>query len=85
MGITVTQEDFIKRSNTIHNNKYDYSKTIYVKASEKVIITCPIHGDFEQTPNNHFAGKGCPNCGTLRTSTSKVITNDERLISTLQK
>lgn len=77
MGITVTQEDFIKRSNTIHNNKYDYSKTIYVKASEKVIITCPIHGDFEQTPNNHFAGKGCPNCGTLRTSTSKVITNDE--------
>ena len=27
-----------------------------------MIITCPIHGDFEQTPHNHLQGKGCPLC-----------------------
>ena len=75
MGITVTQEDFIKRSNTIHNNKYDYSKTIYVKASEKVIITCPIHGDFEQTPNNHKK-RGCKKCGDIRRITLKTVSQD---------
>ena len=75
MGITVTQEDFIKRSNTIHNNKYDYSKTIYVKASEKVIITCPIHGDFEQTPNNHKI-RGCKKCGDIRRITLKTVSQD---------
>jgi very-short-patch-repair endonuclease len=56
--------DFIKKSNIIHNNKYDYSKVIYIKANEKVIIICEKHGDFLQTPNSHIDGKGCRNCST---------------------
>ena len=40
----------------------NYSKTKYVLSSKKVIITCPIHGDFEQTPNHHLGGEGCPVC-----------------------
>ena len=27
-----------------------------------MIITCPIHGDFEQQPNNHLQGQGCKKC-----------------------
>ena len=47
----------------VHGNKYDYSKSIYVKAKEKVIITCPIHGDFEQRPQDHvLKGCGCQKC-----------------------
>ena len=26
-------------------------------------ITCPIHGDFIQTPHSHLKGQGCPLCG----------------------
>lgn len=55
-------EDFIKASSLIHNNFYSYEKTVYVKAKEKVIITCPVHGDFEVSPHHHKAGIKCRNC-----------------------
>jgi hypothetical protein len=55
--------EFIERAKTIHGDKYDYSKSIYTKAIEKIEIICPIHGSFQQTPNNHLNNKqGCPKC-----------------------
>lgn len=57
-----TTEEFILDGNLIHNSKFNYDKTIYMKTNIKLIITCPIHGDFEQTPNSHLNGKGCPSC-----------------------
>ena len=36
---------------------------VYVKSSIKVKIICPFHGEFEQTPNKHLNGHGCPECG----------------------
>lgn len=62
-----TQEDFVKRAVEIHGDKYDYSKTVYVKSNEPVTIICPIHGEFLQTPNKHLAGQGCKLCGRART------------------
>lgn len=53
---------FIKDSNNKHFNKYNYSKSNYINCMTKLIISCPGHGDFEQTPNNHLQGKGCPSC-----------------------
>lgn len=53
---------FIEQSRATHGNKYDYSLTKYKMGHEKVIILCPIHGAFEQTPNNHRLGSGCPTC-----------------------
>lgn len=59
-----TTEEFMKKALKIHNNKYDYSKVNYINSSTKVVITCPEHGDFEQTPNNHLYNKsGCIKCG----------------------
>jgi len=46
--------NFIEKSNIIHHNKYDYSKTKYVLSNTKVIITCLEHGDFNQTPGKHM-------------------------------
>jgi len=55
---------FIERAKQVHKSKYDYSKTIYIGALKKVIITCPEHGEFKQIPNNHINFKnGCPHCG----------------------
>lgn len=54
--------EFIAESDKVHNSKYDYSNVIYTNSKTKVIINCPIHGDFEQTPNNHLTGYGCQDC-----------------------
>lgn len=67
-------EDFISKSNSVHNNKYNYSKVNYIKSNQKVIIICNIHGEFEQTPVGHMQGRGCTYCGIER---SKCIQKKE--------
>jgi hypothetical protein len=62
MGIKNKTELFITKSLLIHFNKFDYSLTNYVKSINKVKIICPIHGIFEQTPNDHLKGQGCSKC-----------------------
>ena len=68
-----TIDDFIKKSNQIHNNKYDYSNTKYKNTTTKIIITCPIHGDFLKTPKNHFKGQGCSQCTRCNHTTKTYI------------
>lgn len=57
---------FVAVSSEVHDNKYTYEKTIYVRTSEKVEVTCKIHGSFWQVAKNHLIGKGCPNCKYIR-------------------
>lgn len=59
----LTNEEFIEKSNIVHNFRYDYSKTLYKRSLDKVIIICREHGEFEQTPNKHLNGRGCAICG----------------------
>ncbi len=65
--ISFNTEEFIKKSIIIHENKYDYSKTVYVGINKRVIITCPEHGDFTQTPSKHLQKRGCSVCGRIKT------------------
>ncbi len=53
---------FIKQSDKIHSNKYNYSKVKYKNSNTKVCIICPIHGEFMQTPASHLNNRGCPSC-----------------------
>lgn len=69
----ISTDEFIKRSNKIHKGKNDYGKSEYNGNNVKLIITCPIHGDFEQTPRHHYNSKGCYSCG--RDSTGKKLTS----------
>jgi len=55
-------EKFITKAKKIHGDKYDYSKTNYINATTKITIICPIHGEFEQTPQGHLKGYGCCKC-----------------------
>ena len=75
----ITKEIFIERSREVHGNKYDYSRVIYTKAREKVIIICPIHGEFQQTPNKHYLG-GCKECGFECISNSKTGSFDDFIV-----
>jgi hypothetical protein len=58
-----SKDDFVKKANEVHNDGYTYDNVEYSCNKIKVVITCPIHGDFEQTPNNHLKGAGCQKCG----------------------
>ena len=71
------RESFIEKSIKKHGKKYDYSKVSYINNHTEVCITCPIHGDFMQTPNHHLDGKGCPKCGLERRVKNSTNTIDE--------
>jgi hypothetical protein len=65
----LTPDEFIKRAQSmpVHQNpdgtpKYTYDNVDYKGTDKKVLITCPIHGDFPQSPNSHLAGNGCRKC-----------------------
>ena len=60
--IKKANDKFVKEANELHDNKYDYSKSKYISSRDNIIITCLIHGDFEQTPNSHLGGVGCRKC-----------------------
>ena len=58
----MTTEEFVERCKHIHKNRYTYEHTIYNGYYNKVTITCPIHGDFQQIAYDHLQGKGCRKC-----------------------
>lgn len=68
-------EYFIEKSNIKHENKYDYSKTVYTNGYNRVIIICPIHGEFQQNADTHIQGSGCPKCSNnnFRLTTEQFI------------
>ena len=67
-GKNITTEEFVRKANIIHHNRYDYSKVNYIDNKTKVCIICPIHGEFWQTPSNHLSNHGCPLCKTEKIS-----------------
>ena len=58
----LTKDEFEKRAKQVHGDKYDYKKVDYVNKKTDVTIICPIHGEFEQTPDEHLRGLNCPYC-----------------------
>lgn len=75
MSKILTQEDFINRLISLYGDKYLFDKVHYVNNRTKVIVTCPLHGDFEKFPSNLLQGSGCKKCGAdkLRKSQDKFI------------
>jgi hypothetical protein len=81
LSVRKTTEQFIKEANEVHDFKFYYEKTNYIKNQTKVIITCPVHGDFEQIPLAHLQGNGCVNCNESRGEKSVAKYLDKNNIS----
>lgn len=60
--------EFINKSNIKHNYKFDYSKSIYLTAKDKIEIICLEHGSFWQTPSNHLSGSSCYTCKKFKSN-----------------
>lgn len=69
--------DFKKK----HGNKYSYIKYIdnNKKSFDKIIIICPLHGEFNQTIHNHKNGQGCPKCRLLKLSSVHKHTVEQNI------
>lgn len=61
----MTKQEFIKEAQDVHGDIFDYSNFEYKNMVTSSIISCKKHGEFIQTPNNHFH-TGCPSCGYER-------------------
>ena len=72
-SIRFSTNDFIKRAESIHGNKYDYSKCEYAGSIKKSCIICPEHGEFWQAPYLHLRGCGCPKCSGKDTTTVDFV------------
>ena len=73
----------------IQGSKYDYDNCVYLGLNHKIIITCKIHGDFEQWPRDHLAGSGCPMCKRdkarkeNKSNTADFVSKAQKFIHTL--
>lgn len=53
---------FVQEAKLIHSDIYDYSLVNYLGRNKKITIICHKHGKFEQSPQIHLRGHGCPRC-----------------------
>lgn len=66
-------ETFKQQAALAHGGAYNYERSSYVNAQEKVQITCEAHGDFWQLPSCHVHLKqGCPKCAKVGPSDAQV-------------
>jgi len=77
-------KEFIAKAKAIHGDKYDYTKVDYMNNYTKVIIICSLHGEFEQVPQYHLDGCGCPDCKGLRIS-EKLSSNTKEFITKVKE
>jgi G:T-mismatch repair DNA endonuclease (very short patch repair protein) len=72
-----SQYEFITKAREKHGNIYDYNNVKYIRNSDKVSITCKIHGDFMQEAASHLRGIGCPICGNIKKGKSNTKTTED--------
>ena len=77
MANRLTTVEFIKRARAKHGDRYDYSKTKYVNQKTRVVIGCPVHGDFLQLPTEHYyKGSKCRQCANAETGKNQRLTTE---------
>jgi len=71
--IQINTNKFIERAIKIHG-EYDYSLINYINNTTNVVIICPIHGEFKQSPKSHLRGSKCKYCaGRAKLNTATFL------------
>ena len=73
-----TNEEAIEEFKKIHGDKYIYNNSDYCRTHDNIIVTCPIHGNFEISPSNHLKGQGCPKCNNSKLESEIRLMLDEQ-------
>ena len=70
-------EDFKKKYYEKFGHNLIFDKSVYVANNVKMVVTCPIHGDFEQTPNKLLNGCGCHECAKVNKHNIQTLTQEQ--------
>ena len=62
----VEPKTFFENCKKIHNNKYNYTNSIYLGSHNYIEYICPLHGQIKQIAYYHSQGAGCPYCKTSK-------------------
>lgn len=71
MGRKVTTEIFKLEAGLKHGDRYDYSRSIYKSAKQKIEIVCSRHGLFYQTAYDHLHSLGCQKCSYIERGSTR--------------
>lgn len=63
---------FVAEAKKRHGDKFNYDKTEPKGACSKVIVNCPVHGDYEVTANGHLL-YGCYGCSPRKKKDLKTF------------
>lgn len=70
----LTQDEFLRR--VIHL-PLDFSKSIYAGRRKKVLVSCPVHGEFMKSTASLLKGHGCKRCAADAYNKNRGITTAE--------
>jgi len=75
------------RNNVIHKEcGYIIPNQKYINNHSKIIVICPVHGEWLANPNNFFNGNGCPKCSESKGEKEiRNFLNEKDIIFTTQK
>jgi len=74
----MTVEQFTAKAFNVHGDKYSYQLVDYQGDNKTPVrIVCPEHGVFEQKPNGHLSGEGCPRCARERVREANAMSVEE--------
>lgn len=83
--LTKTKEQFIKEATKLHNKKYTYDDSNYINDSTKLTIKCNVCETlFEQRPNHHLKGVGCPICARKQRAEKTKYTKEQYINKAVQ-
>jgi hypothetical protein len=77
-GKGLDQSRFVSKASKVHGSKYIYKKVVFINSKTKVTITCPTHGDFDQRPDKHLIGDGCPKCSSTSRKSKETFIAEAR-------
>ena len=74
----LTHAEFLVRARATHGDRYDYTRFVYENRTNRSVIICLSHGEFQQSSAGHISQRqGCPDCGRMRMIISQSNTKEE--------
>jgi very-short-patch-repair endonuclease len=70
-------DEFKQKYTQRFGHKLTFDKSVYIANDKPMLVTCPIHGDFYQTPNKLLNGFGCHECAKKKIHDDYTLTQDE--------
>jgi len=71
-------DEFLQKAQDVHGDRYNYSNVVMNGVDRPVAIICSQHGEFLQTPWNHYGARnGCPECGRMKSADCRRFTQED--------